>query len=79
MFQAVEQTGRAIISTEMLLITTGLSKVSGDNQAGVSGVVLPNPFVIEARAENLSTLEGVSVTFTVITGDGTLRCHAHHN
>ena len=71
-FQAVEQTGRAIISTEMLLITTGLSKVSGDNQVGVSGVVLPNPFVIEARAENLSTLEGVSVTFTVITGDGTL-------
>ncbi len=59
-------------STEMLLITTGLSKVSGDNQVGVSGVVLPNPFVIEARAENLSTLEGVSVTFTVITGDGTL-------
>ena len=71
-FQPVEQTGRAIIRTEMLLITPGLSKVSGDNQAGVSGAVLTEPFVIEVRAENFSVLEGIAITFTVVAGDGTL-------
>ena len=71
-FQPVEQTGRAIIRTEMVLITLGLSKVSGDNQAGVSGTALPKPFVVEVRDENLSVLEGISVTFTVVAGDGML-------
>ena len=50
----------------------GLSKISGDNQKGVSGGVLANPFVIKVRDENLSALEGISVTFTVAAGDGTL-------
>ena len=71
-FQAVEKVGRAFVGPTMNLITPGLSKVSGDNQIGVSGAVLSDPFVIEVRDENLSTLEGVSVTFTVIAGDGTL-------
>ena len=71
-FQPVEQAGRAIIRKEMGLITPGLSKVSGDNQAGISGAVLAKPFVVEVRAENLSVLEGISVTFTVVAGDGTL-------
>ena len=38
----------------------------------MSGAVLANPFVIEVRNENLSVLEGISVTFTVVAGDGTL-------
>ncbi len=71
-FQPVEQAGRAIIRAEMGLITPGLSKVSGDNQVGVSGTSLPKPLVIEARTENLSVLEGISVTFTITAGDGTL-------
>ena len=71
-FQAEEQTGRAIVSPGQLLITLGLSKVSGDNQAGVSDAALPKPFVVEVRDENLSALEGISVTFTVVAGDGTL-------
>ena len=54
------------------LITPGLSKISGDNQTGVSGVILANPFVIAVRDENLSVLAGVSVTFTVTAGGGTL-------
>ena len=54
------------------LITPGLSKISGDNQTGVSGGVLTNPFVVEVRDQNLSTLEGISVTFTITAGDGTL-------
>ena len=71
-FQAEAQTGRAIVSTEMSLITPGLSKISGDNQTGISGAALPKPFVVEVRDENLSVLEGISVTFTVVAGDGTL-------
>ena len=54
------------------LITPGLSKISGDNQTGVAGVILANPFVIVVRDESLSVLEGISVTFTVTGGDGTL-------
>ena len=71
-FQAEEKTGRALITPTLNLITPGLSKVSGDNQSGVSGAVLSNPFVIEVRDETLSALEGISVTFTVTAGNGTL-------
>ena len=72
LFQAVEKTGRALVGPALALITPGLSKISGDNQGGVSGAVLANPFVVELRDENLSVLEGISVTFTVTAGDGTL-------
>ena len=71
-FQPVGQVGRAIIRTEMGFITPGLSKVSGDNQSGVAGATLSNPFVVEVRDENGSALEGVSVTFAVTAGGGTL-------
>ena len=71
-FQAVAKTGRALIVPSLALITPGLSKISGDNQTGVSRTALANPFVVEVRDEGLSVLEGISVTFTVTTGDGTL-------
>ena len=71
-FQAVEKVGRALVAPTLHLIKPGLSKVSGANQTGVSGAALANPFVIEVRDENLSVLEGISVTFTVTAGDGTL-------
>ena len=71
-FQAVEKVGRALVAPSLDLITPGPSKVSGDDQAGVSGAILPNPFVIEVRDENLLVLEGISVTFAVTAGDGTL-------
>ena len=71
-FQAIEKPGRAIIETNPIFITPGLSKVLGDNQTGVSGAVLSHPFVIEVRDENGSVLEGISVTFTVTAGGGTL-------
>ena len=72
LFQALKKTGRALITPTLNLITPGLSKVSGDNQSGISGTVLSNPFVIEVRDETLSALEGISVTFTVTADDGTL-------
>ena len=71
-FQAKEKTGRALVVPTLHLITPGLSKVSGDNQAGEAGSVLANPFVIEVWDENLSVRKGISVTFTVTAGDGTL-------
>ena len=71
-FQTVEKTGRILIDETLNLITHGLSKVSGDNQSGVPGAVIANPLVIEVRDENSSVLEGISVTFTVTAGNGTL-------
>ena len=71
-FRAEEEVGRVLITPTTVFITSGLSKVSGDNQTGISGAALANPFVVEVREENLSVLEGIVVTFTVTAGDGTL-------
>ena len=71
-FQALEKTGRILIDEAPILITPGLSKISGDNQTSVSGAALSNPFVIEVRDENGSALEGISITFAVTVGGGTL-------
>ena len=53
-----------------------LSIVSGDNQAGLTGEPLTNPFVVEVRDENGNPLEGVTVTFAVSVGGGTLSAGA---
>ena len=55
-----------------------LLKISGDNQTGTSSVPLANPFVVEAQDENGSALTGISVTFTVTAGDGTLSVTSTH-
>ncbi len=47
-------------------------KVSGDNQKGVSFAPLSHPFIVEVRDPNGSALAGVSVTFAVVAGGGTL-------
>ena len=49
-----------------------LLKISGDNQNGTSLTPLSQPFVVEAQEENGFVLAGVSVTFAVTTGGGTL-------
>ena len=49
-----------------------LLKISGDNQKGVTNTPLENPFVVEVQDENGSAFAGVSVTFTVTSGDGLL-------
>ncbi len=72
LFRAEERVGRVLITPTLHLITPGLSKISGDNESGVPGAVLANPFVVEVRDENGSVLEGISVMFTVTTGNGTL-------
>ena len=49
-----------------------LLKIAGDNQKGASFAPLPQPFVIEAQDANGSALIGISVTFAVTSGGGTL-------
>ena len=49
-----------------------LLKISGDNQTGAADTALSDPFVVEVQDENGSTVAGVSVTFAVVAGGGTL-------
>ena len=49
-----------------------LLKISGDNQKGASFTPLSQPFVVEVQDTNGSSLVGVSVTFAVVAGGGTL-------
>ena len=51
---------------------TTLSIVSGDNQEAVIGEVLANPFVIEVRDQYDAPMAGVTVTFALLTGGGSL-------
>ena len=51
---------------------TSLSIISGDNQEGLTGESLTNPLVTEVRDQHGAPMAGVTVTFTVLTGSGTL-------
>ncbi len=51
---------------------TSLESISGDNQEGSIGKALVNPFVVEVRDQNDSPLEGVTVSFAVTSGGGSL-------
>ena len=51
---------------------TTFSILSGDNQVGTAGETLPNPFVVEVQDGNGTTFEGVPVTFSVTSSEGTL-------
>ena len=53
-------------------VPTTLLIISGDDQAGLTGEPLTNPFVVEARDENGNPLEGVTVIFAVSAGGGSL-------
>ena len=51
---------------------TVLSTVSGDNQNGLTGEVLANPFVVEVRDQYDDPIEGVTVTSALLAGGGSL-------
>ena len=74
-FEAVDTDGN-VSWTSLVLFSDALqplSKVSGDNQHGLPNIPLPVPFGVELRdLSDGSAREGVSVTFTVAVGDGTL-------
>ena len=51
---------------------TTLDPISGDDQEGLPGNVLADPFVVEVKDEKGSVFQGVPVTFAVTAGGGTL-------
>ena len=71
---SVTFTARAIIPTPPKAPPepTKLFIVSGDNQTGIIGETLADPFVVRVRDQYNKPLEGATVTFTVLTGGGSL-------
>ena len=53
-------------------IPTTLEYVSGDNQSGLTGETLMQPFVVAVRDQYDDPMEGVTVTFAVSIGGGSL-------
>ena len=51
---------------------TTLVKISGDEQEGVPGDVLTTPLVVEVQDQNGEAIVGVSVTFAITAGEGSL-------
>jgi hypothetical protein len=49
-----------------------ISKISGDDQAAEPGSTLPEQLVVEVRDDSANPAAGVSVTFTVTTGGGSV-------
>ena len=49
-------------------LVSSIAKVSGDNQSGTAGAVLPNPLVVIVRDANNSPLANVPITFAASTG-----------
>ena len=66
--------GRVSVTFEVTvtLPPTGLMKLSGDNQTGYTGAALARPLVVEVRDANGDPVEGVTVTFTVTGGGGSV-------
>ena len=60
------------VSLPLILEPTVLLIVSGDNQTGLTSEALISPFVVEVRDQYDDPLVGVTVTFTVSTGGGSL-------
>ena len=51
---------------------TTLVKISGDDQEGVPGDALTTPLVVEVQDQNGEAIVGVSVTFAITAGEGSL-------
>ena len=56
----------------VIAVADSLVKISGDNQQGVAGSPLANPFVVEVRDQGGAPFAGATVTFAVTAGGGTL-------
>ena len=59
-------------ATPSLPIPTTLKYVSGNNQSGVAGETLIQPFVVKVHDQHDDPMEGVTVTFAVSIGGGSL-------
>ena len=77
---AVEVSVEGIVETEIFNAEatlpppepTTLSVVSGENQEGLTGETLADPFVVQVHDQYGNPMEGVSVTFALLTGGGSL-------
>ncbi len=65
-FQATEKTGRGYIGP------SSMEKVSGDDQQAPAGAQLPRPFVVSVLDQMGITAVGVTISFDVTEGEGTL-------
>ena len=59
-------------SASVIAPTTQLSIASGDNQTGAPGALLPQPLVASLRTEADTAVSGVSVSWAVAAGSGTV-------
>ena len=59
-------------NAEGIRIPETLDIISGNDQEGLPGAALENPFVVEVRDQSGDPLPGVQVTFLVSSGGGTL-------
>ena len=68
------QVGAVSVTFEatVILPPSKLMKISGDNQTGYAGTSLGRAFVVEVRDEENNIVGGVTVTFTVTQGGGSL-------
>jgi sugar lactone lactonase YvrE len=64
-------------TSTMLVVTTAaapasLAYVSGNNQSGPAGAALPNPLVVKVTDASSNPIAGVTVSFAVTAGGGTV-------
>ncbi len=53
-------------------VGTDVRKASGDLQSAVVGTTLPDPLVVEVRDPGNNPVSGIQVTFTVVSGGGSV-------
>ena len=64
--------GKQTFSAEGVSMPKIIQLISGNNQEGLPGASLANPFVVEVQDQSDKPLPDVEVTFTVTSGGGTL-------
>ena len=60
------------VTTPPVLEPASQKSISGDNQKGLTGEALANPFVVEVRDQYDAPMEGITVKFNVLAGSGSL-------
>ena len=62
-------------STETL-VPSAIGIVSGNGQSAIAGAVVANPFVVEVLDQNAEGMKGVIVSWTILSGGGSLSATA---
>jgi hypothetical protein len=63
---------KAFSSSGSGISITNLSSVSGNGQSGTAGQRLANPFTVQVTGAGGAPVSGITVTFAVVSGGGTL-------